>query len=807
MRTCKLESGIASTGSVALAVLFLATFHVSGADVLQTIHSFGMSGPDSPLMQASDGNLYGTSSTGGANGAGSVFRITTNGSLTILHSFTGGEDGANPFGGLIQASDGNFYGTTSEELTGGAGTVFRMSSQGILTTLYSFTGLEDGSDPTTLTQASDGNLYGTTFIDGAGGNGTIFRVTTNGTLTTLYSFTGNWDGANPLGMLVQARDGKLYGTTAYGGNGDLGTVFRITLGGAFALIHQFNGTNDGAKPLAGLVQASDGGLYGTAALGGPGGKDYGTVFRISTNGAFTRIHAFTGGNGGEHPTGQLARAGDDSLYGTTQFGGLAGYGSVFRLDTNGTFVNYHSFTGSGGSGPLGGLVLATDGNLYGTTVGGGASDDGTAFRMTPVGGFTLLQSFPTGYSGIAPVTGLTVARNGRLYGTTVGGIQNRGTIFSIGTDSTFTPLHSFAGGAGDGDSPRGSLLAASDGNLYGTTELGGANGAGTVYRVTQDGVFTLLHSFSGGSGGAHLWSGLVQGRDGHLYGTTGDGGANGMGTAFRMTLSGALTTIYSFTASIGGGPRAALIQASDGAFYGTSQSGGTSGGGTVYRLTTNGAFALLHAFSSGTNDYYPDAPLVQAVDGSLYGTTAFGGAGDAGTIFRISTSGAFSTIHTFDGYDGNRPSDALVQAIDGNLYGTTYGSLDNHGTVFRITTNGTFTLLYSFTADDGGGPSGVVQADDGNLYGTTYRGGFFSEGTVFRVLIAPLVFQAPSLSGGKCIFSFQTVVRQRYTIETRPDFASANWAVYTTLNGDGSLYRLVVPIDYYSEQYFRIRKP
>jgi uncharacterized repeat protein (TIGR03803 family) len=809
MKISRSEPNFSRCKQIVLPALFLVALHATAAnEVFQSVRSFGQIGPGSPLLQGLDGYLYGTSASDGPNGAGTVFRLATNGTLSLLYAFTGGEDGGNPFlSGLVQSADGNFYGIAGGELGSGAGTVFRLTTNGTLTTLHSFSGLDDGSDPVGLLQARDGNLYGETRADGIHRCGTIFRITTNGILTTLYSFAGQPNAGFPHGGLLEAGDGNLYGTTTYGGAADFGAIFRISAGGRFTPIYSFNGLNDGRNPWAALIQASDGNLYGTTVHGGTGTNDFGTLYRITPDGTFSRLHVFTGGNGGANPYGRLVQAGNGNFYGTTFNGGPRNYGTVFRLATNGSFVVLHYFTYADGAGPLVGLVLAADGNLYGTTAFGGSAGNGTAYRITPNGAFSLLRSFPAGYTGVKPLVELATANDGSLYGvTSQGGSSNLGTIFGIGTDGAFTSLHSFSAGTDDGQTPS-SLVAASDGNLYGTTESGGTYDAGTVFRITPDGVFTLLHSFTAGNDGAHPWSGLVQARDGRLYGTTGDAGANGSGTAFRITLNGDLTAFSSFAANIGGGPRARLIQASDGAFYGTSTSGGTSGGGTVYRLTTNGVLTILRSFAQGPNGYYLTAPVLQASDGHLYGMTDFGGTAGLGTLFRLTRNGAFTLLHTFNGADGDRPSGGLVQANDGYLYGTTSGNpfMGRYGSVFRIATNGQFTVLSSFTGgSDGGQPSGLVQAGDGNLYGTTYLGGVRLYGTVFRILIAPATFRPPLFSEGNCLFGFQTVIRRRYTVEQRPDLSSANWSIYTTVNGNGSLFQFVIPTDYYPEQYFRV---
>ena len=247
-----------------------------------------------------------------------MFKISPNGALTSLYSFTGGNDGADPDAGLVQGSDGNFYGTTYDGGTnGGYGTVFKISTNGALTSLYSFTGGNDGADPNAgLVQGSDGNFYGTTYSGGTNDSGTVFKISTNGALTSLYSFTDGNDGAYPYAGLVQGSDGNFYGTTDGGGtNGGYGTVFKISTNGALTSLYSFTGGNDGAYPEAGLVQGSDGNFYGTTMR--RYGYGHGTVFKISTNGALTSLYSFTGGNDGASPQAGLVQGSDGNFYGTT----------------------------------------------------------------------------------------------------------------------------------------------------------------------------------------------------------------------------------------------------------------------------------------------------------------------------------------------------------------------------------------------------------------------------------------------------------------------------------------------------------
>ena len=386
------------------AALVLPAFGAQAGVVLTTLYSFQSTNGANPyagLVQGSDGNFYGTTRLttfpgGTVGGYGTVFKISTNGALTSLYSFTGGNDGANPYAGLVQGSDGYFYGTTSGG-TYGNGTVFQISTNGALTNLYSFTGGNDGAYPSQLVQCSDGYFYGTTgALYGGPNSGTVFKISSNGAYHSLYSFTGS-NGADPFAGLAQGSDGFFYGTTYYttftGGTvGGYGTVFKISTNGALTSLYSFSGGNDGAHPAAVLVQGRDGYFYGTTVGGGIDGG-YGTVFKISTNGALTSLHSFNFTDG-EAPE-SLMQAGDGYFYGTAFNGGRStaydssGNGTLFKMSTNGALITLYSFgtiqgaDGSSvdGANPVGPLVLCSDGSFYGTTAGGGPGD-GTVFRLT-----------------------------------------------------------------------------------------------------------------------------------------------------------------------------------------------------------------------------------------------------------------------------------------------------------------------------------------------------------------------------------------------------------------------------------------
>jgi uncharacterized repeat protein (TIGR03803 family) len=395
-----------------------ATCFGSGLQAFTTLASFNGTDGDTPLaglVQATNGNLYGTTWDGG--GYGTVFKITPSGTLTTLYSFCfeGGTctDGAEPYAGLVQATDGDLYGTTYGGGASNAGTIFKITSSGTLTTLYSFCsqgGCADGKNPFAgLVQASNGDLYGTTYSGGTrGGGGTVFKITPSGTLTTLYSFCSEEGcGENPFAGLVQASNGDLYGTTYSGGAYNAGTIFKITPSGTLTTLYSFcseGGCADGESPsLGGLVQATNGDLYGTTYLGGAGGG--GTVFRITVSGTLTTLHSFCSEGGdpctdGANPYAGLVQATDGDLYGTTYGGGAVGWGTVFKITPSGTLTTLHSFCSEGGNActdggtPNAGTVQATSGDLYGTTSRGGADEIGTVFSLS-VGLGPFVETLPT----------------------------------------------------------------------------------------------------------------------------------------------------------------------------------------------------------------------------------------------------------------------------------------------------------------------------------------------------------------------------------------------------------------------------
>lgn len=382
-----------------LALPALKGFATGGLTVLHTFSgdsSFGW-GPNMPgLIQGADGYLYGADAT---VDPGLVYKISLNGDFKLLHSFTGGSDGSEPHGALVQASDGYFYGTTYAGGTNGYGTVFQVDANGGFETLYSFNDFRgDPENPMgALVQGSDGWLYGTTFDGGTNYCGTVFKISTGGTLINLYSFTNALDGANPFAGVVQGRDGYFYGTASAGGAYSNGTVFKISSTGIFTNLHSFRGGSDGAMPCGGLLQASDGNIYGTTSGQNANGTlGSGTVFKISTNGSVTTVASCAALGAGASPQAGLAEGSDGRFYGTVYgVGSLSPTicGGVFSMGAGGDFISIYKFTnGVDGAYPEAALVQASDGYFYGLANYGGPYDKvnntyptGTMFRLSPSG--------------------------------------------------------------------------------------------------------------------------------------------------------------------------------------------------------------------------------------------------------------------------------------------------------------------------------------------------------------------------------------------------------------------------------------
>jgi uncharacterized repeat protein (TIGR03803 family) len=418
--------------NVATAMLFFCGLSIpSYAQTFHTLVTFDSTSGCDPkyeaLVQGTDGHLYGTTSAGGSANNGTAFKTTTGGGdgFTTLSDFT--PSAASPYSGLIQGLDGNFYGTTAYGGTNGGGTIYKLTPGGELTVLYNFSGT-DGDEGNgyfpygQLVQAANGAFYGTTFEGGGTeqtskcthGCGTIFEITPAGEFTLVHSLVSSEGGESYAGLTI-GTDGNFYGTASAFGEYKYGTVFQMSPSGTITVLHSFDVT-DGAVPYGGLVQGADGSFYGTTYGGGTSGYDAGTVFKVTASGTFTNLHNFSGPDG-EHPEGTLIQGTDGNFYGTTfDIGGFDSIGNVFQITPGGTFTVVHSFPYSSGEGyPEGGLLQDTNGTFYGTTgqLSHSTSCSGTIFSLS-----TGLGPFVTPQRVSGPVGGKVTILGTNLTGAT-----------------------------------------------------------------------------------------------------------------------------------------------------------------------------------------------------------------------------------------------------------------------------------------------------------------------------------------------------------------------------------------------------
>ena len=881
-------------------------FQMTPTGAVTTLDWFNTTGdsgftPAAGLVQGPDGLLYGTTEMGGQQGFGTAFSTTTNGLLTNLLSFNLG-DGAGPSATMIVGADGGLYGTGYGGGTDGDGTVFRLTTNGAITTLASFNNT-NGAGPAKLVQASGGLLYGTTFIGGANGNGAVFQLTTNGGLTSLASFNYTNGGSLPFDGLVQTPDGNFLGTTYEGGACGYGAIFEISPTGALTTIYSFTGGQDGGHPAAALIEGCDGNYYGTAAYGGA--YQDGTVFRMAPNGTVVSLVQFDGYDGA-NPEAPVVMGTDGNLYGTTQAGGPDGMGVLFRLNLNfpsllissqplsqdaylgataifsvavvgnppfsfqwmldgiplkdglgvsgsmtrvlaisnvslGSAGDYSvvvsNATGSVLSQPatlgvtfsppvitvqpagqtlvvggtavfsvtaVGDLPFSYQWQVNGTNLQDGGQISGSATSLLTItnlvetndGSYSViinnaialapaisspavltvlaasingtavaaLYSFTGGNDGGVP-NGLMAGSNGLLYGTTQhGGLYGNGTVFSLSTNGVFTTLVSFDGA--NGATPLDTLTQDTNGFFYGTTQLGGTNSEGTIFSMTAGGALAAIYSFASNLNGINPSNALALGGDGNFYGSALNSSGSGDGVIFRMTPAGQVTNLYTFVgASNGTTPAGQLTQGADGNFYGLTGRGGAYSTGNFFRMTPGGALTNLYSFTGRTDGYVPSDRLAQATDGNFYGVTrrnTIGGELAYGTIFKMTPAGALTTICTLNPFvqrkQGAYPYGGLIQGSDGNLDGTTSEGFsvtvdgvtinNSYGTVFQITPAGALTTLTAFNgSDDGAYPeTALVEAPDGSLYGTTTGGGCCGQGAIFRITFtsAPQITTQPA---------------------------------------------------------------
>ena len=629
---------------------------------------------------------------------------------------------------IVEAGDGNYYGTTTSGGTNNNGTIFRITSSGAVTPLYSFTGGNDGSRPVgSLTLGNDGKLYGTASLGGADSAGTFFSITTGGTFTLLHTFDGTSEGGAPS-FVVKGSDGRFYGTSALGGTDSTqgGTFVQITTAGAVTVLHNFNADLDGDFVNANIVQGSDGAFYGSTQMGGLNGE--GTIYRITTSQAFSVLDDLDSSD-----ITLLTTLGADGLiYGTNGGGTITS--TVFKMTNAGVQTTVHSFTDATDGYNISSFVLGSDGNYYGLTTNGGPGGYGTFFQIQPSGTFTVLYSFstyPTDFGN------LTQGSDGNFYSSTAEDVTG-GAIIQLTTAGTPTILATFSS---PGYNSVAALMQAADGEFYGTTEYGGVTDDGTVFQATLTGTLADVADFNFATSGSRPIAPLVQDPvSGNLVATTYTGGPNydsvlNMGGAIDYLAQPSVNSSLVHEAFLdqpaydyGNEYLTDIVQKVLLTIFGVGKSSIILNSEENYARYTYG-FKPPPTIPGGNAVPALASPNTSGTTGvsttPIFSVCSSGGDNNEGLFLDYNLDGTLNTSYSLGDQttDGIGPQSKVVSDASGNLYGTTvYGGTAGLGTVFKITpasgtTYSTFTTIHNFTGTNNSNPSASDGASGGSNYG------------------------------------------------------------------------------------------
>jgi uncharacterized repeat protein (TIGR03803 family) len=587
-------------------------------------------------------------------------------------------------------------------------------------------------------------FYGLLSVGGDYSTGAIFKTDENGeNLRILYNPVVNANGYHPLGDLYQASNGKYYGMTLMGGRYQVGTLFEFEPeNGNYINKYDFNNAN-GNFPKGNLIQAKNGRLYGMTSSGG--GYNAGVLFEFDLlNGVYTKKIDFNGEMYGSNPEGSLVLSSNGKLYGMTYSGGVYDKGVLFEFDpVTGSFVKKIDFDGEVyGAWPHGSLIQADDNKLYGMTSSGSVNDDGVIFEYDPgTDGYIKKIDFGASDGGKKPYGTLFQAANGKIYGmTTSGGTSNAGVIFEWNISSNELVTRVNMDGV-DGNEPRGALIEAENGKMYGMTTRGGISGKGVLFEwdpVTN--IYQKRHDFISDKLGA-VYGSLCRGLHGKFYGMTNATGINNVGAIFEWDpATDTFKDLMSMqTQDYGNYLTGTPVQAPNGNLYGMAASGGQYNKGILFEWNPGENKYVrkldLNGQESGTGLW--GATLVAAGDYSLYGTTNNGGANDMGVLFEWNYhTNVLTKKIDFNGREnGKYPRTSLLKASNGKLYGMTLmGGEHDWGVLFEYDPlTGAYTKKFDFSNPLGYQPCGsLMQASNGKLYGMTSKGGDYDEGTIFE---------------------------------------------------------------------------
>lgn len=699
-------------------------------------------------MYAQTPSLWGMTSKGRPDGQGTIFKTAPDGSgLAVQRSFTYSVQGENSGERtqLVQIANGKMYGVTREGGSNGLGTLFEYDpATGVATTKKADFGTAIGAYPQgALVLAASGKLYGVTGYGGTFDAGVIFEYdpATN-VFTKKFDFDGTTNGNYP-GGLMNHSNGKMYGLTSEGGTSGSGVLYEYDPStNIFTKKKEFD-LLGGSTPTGVLMQATNGKLYGALGYGGVNLRGVLFEYDAATN-VLTKKIDFEVATIGAIPTGSFVQASNGKIYGTTKAGGSSLIGVLFEYDpVANTIVKKVDFTGANGRSPYGSMIKAANGKLYGMTSEGGLGV-GVLYEYDPATStytkkFDFDGTSTNANKGKVPLGNLIQGTNGKLYGTTqTGGSVGNGVLFEYDiTTNTYLMKVEF-GATPLGNTPLGSLMQASNSKLYGMTSRGGPNDAGVLFEYNPtSGLFTKKHDFSDAAG--YPSGSLVQAGNGKLYGLTENGGPNSNGVLFEFDpATDVFTKKYDLTNANGINPLGSLLLTTNGKLYGMTAYGGVNDKGVIFEYdpTTN-IYTKKIEFSSGSGGYQPEGDLMQATNGKLYGMTRLGGTSDLGVIFEYDiATNTISKKVDFTGANGENPAGNLAQAPNGKLYGMTErGGANTIGVLFEYDPA---TSIYSKKLDfngaaNGGTPYGSLElSSNGKLYGFTTSGGVNNFGVLFE---------------------------------------------------------------------------
>jgi uncharacterized repeat protein (TIGR03803 family) len=673
-----------------LSTLAISLFLLAGyanAAVTQ-LHKFGWPQGRYPFfspIQASDGNFYGVTVAGGANGCGTVYRMTPAGATSALASFDCVELQSG-LAALVQGSNGDLYGVSYRDKPA----VYKVTLSGVLTKLVSLP-TNVGWVDYGLTLGNDGNFYGVTLGDGwSQQNPVFYRVTPSGQLSILYTFAD--PAAQPQGLLL-GPDGNFYGTT----ESNNGTVFRVTPTGTFTTLASLTSAT-GYGPVGKLVPAAGGGFYGTTTYGGA--NNSGTIYRVMPDGTLTVIHPFSSTTG--YVEGLTYGADGNAYVVANEFLRMTPAGVVTKVADLPSSV-------------LAPLVLGKDGRFYGIHPGSGSAADGGIFRITTDGVFTPLFDFiaPAG----AAAHSLIFARDGNFYGTASNGPSGYGTVFRIGaTDS----VEAFANlDQSTGPDPVSALLQVANGDFYGTSSGDSSHAVnGVMYRMTSGGTIARLAYFGDDDSDGHDDT-PAQGTDGNFYGTSSR-------NLYSVSPSGAIQS-----APIHYGPVGNLVRGSDGALYGITNRGGSGGAGFFYKVSASGA--PIEVASLDYMDAGQPTGLIESGDGNFYGVGT-GYSGQTDRVFRITPAGVLSVLATVA--PGDHLGQMLMRSANGNFFLSAGNGSGLTPAFAEMTPAGMLLQIPSSLAS----VTALAEDSVGNIYGlgrSTRPGGQFDPQIAFKIDAPP----------------------------------------------------------------------